>query len=332
MKLRFSVFLCTLVFAACPFHVFSEEGPGRAALSLEGIDFSVIVDGFYSPESEHVADSSPHFSKLSGVYSKANLKATFYGEKKIPYALGENPMLKDSYFNVRGGLELTPLSIKPVVDVSFCPVPFFVAAAGASLGTGWNIHEWIGMAGLDEESGKYENLRAFSRWYFDFWFSATLKFDLASIIPGEWNHLQLAATYMIKYQELSGYINGDIFKWQNTSAMASGGVYDANITIAYQLPFVVERVGLLTEFNGHFRAKDYGDFADSYKGDFVTVAFSPFAELTASEKDTIAFSAQISNRRAFTKKHTNEDEEIFLEYAGVEWIFNRVAARWVHKF
>lgn len=331
MKLRFSVFLCTLVFAACPFHVFSEEGPGRAALTFDGIDFSAVVDGFYSPESEYVVDSNPHFSKLSGVYSKANLKATFYGEKKFPYALAETPMLKDSYFNVRGGLELTPLSIKPVVDASFCPVPFFVITAGASLGTGWNIHEWKGMAELDVESGKYENLRAFSRWYFDFWLSATLKFDLATIMPGEWNHLQFSATYKIMYQELSGYINGDLVKWQN-AIMASGSVYDAKIIVAYQMPFVIDRIGVLTEFNGHLREKDYDVFSDSYKWDFVNVAFSPFAEFVASEKDTLAFSAQISNRRAFTTAHTTEDEEIFLKYAGVEWIFNGIGARWVHKF
>lgn len=292
--------------------------------------FSVGVDLGYYPKSSFIPGAS-HFSPIVGPYSGIEGRILGNATYTIPTPLGEHWLLSSANLAVKGTFELTPVTVKPCIEASFTPLPFLVFAAGAQAGTGWNLAGLQGMAGFNGvTAGTYTDYKTFQDWFLKWYAQGTFQFDTGAIFAGDWTHIQIMYTYQVYYERLTSAADGSVWMWQCSGNKVNGFKEYQNLVLAYAMPLVVSRVGVLTEIEGPYQDQVYTN--PYYKGSFKTVSISPMAQLTFGEHDVLTILAGFSSRRSFTQAHTAATEETALTYAGREWFFNRIALSWTHSF
>lgn len=293
--------------------------------------------GAYYFKSDYVSGGD-HFAPITGLFNSFELKTTFNAECKIPAPLGKHFLLKDSNVRIKTAFELCPVTVRPLVSVSFTPLPFLVFSTGASIGTGWSAFGFKGLCKLDEngkiskKSIEYENLTPFGNYYYDFWFSGLFQFDTGAIFPGDWTHAVMQASYTVSYVGVIGVDDGKIWLWQLVGNNCNGWRYTANFVLGYQMPLPLSMIAVNTDVYALFNSDDYGIYSSSYNGDFTNVTISPMLKFDFSKKDSLFVLFEFKKRRSFEEEHSESKEEIFLTYSGAEWFFNRIAFSWTHVF
>lgn len=293
--------------------------------------------GAYYFKSDYVSGGD-HFAPITGLFNSFELKTTFNAECKIPAPLGKHFLLKDSNVRIKTAFELCPVTVRPLVSVSFTPLPFLVFSTGASIGTGWSAFGFKGLCKLDEngkiskKSIEYENLTPFGNYYYDFWFSGLFQFDTGAIFPGDWTHAVMQASYTVSYVGVTGVDDGKIWLWQLVGNNCNGWRYTANFVLGYQMPLPLSMIAVNTDVYALFNSDDYGIYSISYNGDFTNVTISPMLKFDFSKKDSLFVLFEFKKRRSFEEEHSESKEEIFLTYSGAEWFFNRIAFSWTHVF
>lgn len=291
----------------------------------------------YYFKSDYVSGGD-HFAPITGLFNSFEFKTTFNAECKIPAPLGKHFLLKDSNVRIKTAFELCPVTVRPLVSVSFTPLPFLVFSTGASIGTGWSAFGFKGLCKLDEngkiskKSIKYENLTPFGNYYYDFWFSGLFQFDTGAIFPGDWTHAVMQASYTVSYVGVTGVDDGKIWLWQLVGNNCNGWRYTANFVLGYQMPLPLSMIAVNTDVYALFNSDDYGIYSSSYNGDFTNVTISPMLKFDFSKKDSLFVLFEFKKRRSFEEEHSESKEEIFLTYSGAEWFFNRIAFSWTHVF
>ena len=293
--------------------------------------------GAYYFKSDYVSGGD-HFAPITGLFNSFELKTTFNAECSIPAPLGKHFLLKDSNVRIKTAFELCPVTVRPLVSVSFTPLPFLVFSTGASIGTGWSAFGFKGLCKLDEngkiikKSIEYENLTPFGNYYYDFWFSGLFQFDTGAIFPGDWTHAVMQASYTVSYVGVTGVDDGKIWLWQLVRNNCNGWRYTANFVLGYQMPLPLSMIAVNTDVYALFNSDDYGIYSSRYNGDFTNVTISPMLKFDFSKKDSLFVLFEFKKRRSFEEEHSESKEEIFLTYSGAEWFFNRIAFSWTHVF
>ncbi len=293
-------------------------------------DFSTSTDFAFYPKSDYVAGET-HFAPLTGIYSGLEGRITANYSLTIPTPLGEHWLLNSANLNVKPSFEITPVSAKPAIDVTWTPLPFIVFSTGASAGTGWNLVGLQGMGYFNEDTVKYDDATPFTAWFYKFYVQGTFQFDFGAIFPGDWTHVQLMYTYQAYYHGLSGANNGDAWIWQCSGKRANGWQNYQSLILAYGIPNdVLKRVGVMCELDGFYSSDAFK--YERYNSNFKSISISPLAQFQFGERDSLNFLVGFSSRRSFVEDHTDGNEELFLTYAGYEWFFNRIALSWNHRF
>lgn len=332
LRKNFIFAFCFIIFSSL---IAAQERDANESNS-EKSDWSLYLttDFAYYPESDYVSGGD-HFAPVTGFCSGVELRTTFNADYKFLTPLGKSWLVKDAFCVFGSAFEISPISIRPKISFSFTPFPFLVLSSGASLGTGWNMFTWKGLAELDEEKSRedaeYDNLQTFVNYYYDFWLSGTFQFDTGALFSGDWTHVLLLASYKSIYKGITGIENKKIWSWMNSGNNANGLQYEASFVIAYQMPLLLYRVGFMCDIDGHYKSSDYGSLSDSYNGDFINYKLSPFVQLNFGEKDSLYCLLSFENRRSFEENHDSEIEETYLTYSGNEWHFYRLALSWTHK-
>ncbi len=298
-----------------------------------GFSYSLSTDFAYYPKSAYIAGET-HFAPITGAYSGLEGRVTGKVNYTIPTPLGSSWLLNDASLVLNASFEITPVSLKPGLSAKFTPLPFLVFEGGAQAGTGWNLFGLQGMALYDPLNNTYNDLNAFETWLLKWYAQGTFQFDTGALISGDWTHIQIMYTYQVYYEGLSNVQDGLVWMWQCTDNRANGLKNYQSLILAYQMPLVISRAGLLFEYDGYYKdsAFDAIYVNPNYKGSFKTINISPLAQFTLSKHDTLSLLFGFSSRRSFTTNHTESKVEPLLTYAGREWFFNRIALSWSHNF
>lgn len=313
--------ICLFLFCCC-FPLFAEKGSWN---------FNLTNDVVYYPFCDFIPGET-HFSKISGPLDTAAIRITGQANYVIPTPLGNHWLLSDAHVTIQPSLQIVPVTMRSINKIIFTPFPFLEFEAGTSLGIGWNIGNIKGLTSLNEETKQYENLNTFSHYYYDFWFMGTFQFDTGAVIPGDWTHVVMLAQYQVIYKGITGLKDTGIYNWQTIPGQVKGLQYDTQVILAYQMPIVLYRAGIMTEFTAHYDGKDYGSFDENYDGDFTTILLSPFLQFKFENEDTLSVLCQFSNRRSFIENHKKLTEEMYLTKIGDEWFVNMFAVSWTHYF
>ena len=152
------------------------------------------------------------------------------------------------------------------------------------------------------------------------------------IIPGDWTHAVMQASYTGSYVGVTCVDDGKIWLWQLVGNNCNGWRYTANFVLGYQMPLPLSMIAVNTDVYALFNSDDYGIYSISYNGDFTNVTISPMLKFDFSKKDSLFVLFEFKKRRSFEEEHSDSKEEIFLTYSGAEWFFNRIAFSWTHVF
>ena len=299
-------------------------------LGVKNLSVRTAADLAYYPKSDYVAGGD-HFAPVTGAFSGLEARVTGWADYVIPTPLGDHWLLKDANVKVSGGLEITPIAATAMLQGYFTPVPFFVLGAGASFGAGWNLGPVSGLKMLWQEDREYRSLTTFKNNFYDLWLQGTFQFDTGAIWKGDWTHVLLQASYKTYYEGLTFTSDEAVWTWKNAMNKANGWQWAASGIIAYQMPIIVNRAGVIAEFSGHYNSSDYKNFS-SWGGNFTTIDINPFAQCELTKNDSLTALICFRARRSFEEDHTSEVDEPYLTYSGNEWFFRRVAFSWTHKF
>ena len=289
--------------------------------------FSITTDFAYYPKSDFVAGKT-HFAPITGAYSGIEGRVTGAAEYSIPTPMGEHWLVSSAELDLTGKLEVSPVSIKPCLDIGWTPLPFLVFNAGAQIGTGWNIGGIQGMAVLADDGKSYINLKPFETWFFKWYAQGTFQFDTGAIVEGDWTHFQIMYTYQVYYEKLTSLADKTIWEWQSSMNKVNGLQNYQSLILAYQMPLVLNRVGVLSEITGYYNNEGYTNKA--YNGAFKTISISPLMQLKFNDHNVLSILAGFSSRRSYTTSHSDKIEETPLTYSGYEWYFNRIALSWTY--
>ena len=299
------------------------------------LTFYTGTDFAYYPKSDFVKGESSHFAPLTGVYSGLEGRITAHLDYTLATPLGSHWLLNSANVIFGSTFEITPVSLKPGVNVKFTPLPFLVFSAGAEIGTGWNL---LGMQGMARYTGIadnwYEDLNPFGSWFYKWWAQGTFQFDTGAIWKGDWTHVQMMYTYQVYYEGMTGVENGQIWEWQLGDPKVNGLRNYQNIVLAYGLPSVCNRVGVMIELDGYYEDTYDSTKYPGYDGDFTKISISPLAQFQFTKKDSLSLLLGFSSRRVFAQSHESSKEEpklIAVEGAR-EWYFNRFALSYTHRF
>ena len=295
------------------------------------LTFSITTDMAYYPKSDYIKGGD-HFAPLTGAYSGAEGRVTGDMNYTINTPLGEHWLLASANIGLKASLEISPVSVKPGVSISFTPLPFLVFSTGAQAGTGWNLLGLHGMAYLTKNGADYgyADYSPFQTWFVKWYAQGTFQFDTGALIPGDWTHFQIMYTYQVYYAGLTSAKNTDVWMWQCAGNKTNGWNNYQNLVLAYQMPLPLSRIGILTEFDGHYSNSDYA--YEKYNGSFTSISISPLMQFTLGGNDSLAVLFGFSSRRSYTTNHTDSITETYLTYSGREWYFNRIALSWTHTF
>ena len=294
------------------------------------ISLTLQADAAYYPLSARITGGD-HFAPITGPYSGLEGAVTLNGQYKIATPLGENWLLSGANVGLGAAIEVTPISFKPKLSVDFTPLPFLIFKAGTSVGFGWNIGSIEGLCLLNKGNSNYEPLSTFAHPYYDLWASATFQFDTGAIIPGDWTHVVILATYKTTYSGLMGLDKDAIYEWQCSKNKAQGLEYEVQGILGYQMPTMLRLAGVMVKSQGHYNGADYGTYDKNYDGSFATVNISPVMQFKFTDKDELYCLFDFSSRRSFGTSYERDGQSLRLTKTGREWYFQRFALSWSHK-
>jgi hypothetical protein len=212
----------------------------------------------------------------------------------FPMLAGEGALTRGNNLALDISGELSPVSLNANVQATLTPIAFLKFAAGAGLGTGWDIG-FVGLGINDPVAGiKPQN---FGGIVYRAWATGTFQFDLAALMPGEWNHVILLASPKIQYQAYSNASADEAWVWEADKGMNFNGFkLWGTYLLGYQMPLVLDLAGILLQTEGWLgdvREKSVGVSGISGWGsDYTYLIFGPLFDFRMNEKSTIAILTQ----------------------------------------
>ena len=299
--------------------------------------FSLVTDFAYYPYSSPIViggsqDDVSRFAFIDGFYSGVEARVTGKMDYKIPTPFGTNGLVKGNNVTITPSLELSPVTIMPQLFVSFTPIAFLKFTTSAKIGTGWEFIGIKGMGILDSAENGYASLNPFENYFYEFRFTNLFQFDLGAIIPGDWTHVVTQATYEIMYTGLTGVEKGTPWLWQASGEKANGWNYYSQIILGYQMPLVLQTVGLQFELSGYYNESSFDAKYVEWNPEFMRVNINPICILKFNEKHSLTIQTRFSSRRGFSSDRGDDATNFNLNYNGREWWFERIAFSYSYSF
>ena len=300
---------CALAFvAAFASLCFAQSWQGKTSFEFEG-DYSFpnleATDASGLVPIEYGVVDSPltgqtEARQVGSSWGGGQAKAILDNKFAYPMFAGDNPLTKDNNLAIDLSTELSPVSINENFKLTLTPIAFLTFDAGMGFGTGWDIG-FVGL-GIRDSIGNVEP-QDFGGLVYRTWFEGTFQFDLAALWPGDWHHIVAVVNDKIEYQGYTGAANGTPWIWEADDGMDFNGwqLYGSYF-LGYQMPLVLDTVGLLLQTQGYLGsvASMSAGSSGGWGSDFTQLTFGPLLDLTIDKKSTIAILPQFQTGLRWT--------------------------------
>jgi hypothetical protein len=214
--------------------------------------------------------------KLTGAYGtviEAKLDAAY--QAKIPVLAGEGPLFSGNNVKVKANLGLSPIAGTVTLDAVLTPIAVAEISLGGGLGTGWDF-DLMDLNGLkigttvgnsltsDSLNGLYYLGRA----------GAAFQFDTGAIFSGDWMSVVIRTYHELNYKGYSNASADQAWEYEDGGAMVNGFNYKGEYILGYQMPLMVNLVGLQLETYSFNLFDDATDMV----GDLSVIANTQFTE------------------------------------------------------
>jgi hypothetical protein len=295
--------------------------PNHEAIDTSG--FAPIVYGVSGG-----TDSQPR--EVGSSWGAGELKGIIDRSLVFPFLTGGSALTKGNNLALDFSGELSPVSVNANFKATLTPVAFLKFEAGAGIGTGWDVG-FIGLAINDNGNIEPQN---FGGFVYRAWVAGTFQFDLAAVMPGEWNHVILLASQKIQYQAYSNSGPDEAWLWEADQGMNFNGFkLTGNYLIGYQMPIALDLVGFLLQPEGWLGSvREKSTMASNGWGsDFTYLTFGPIFNFKIDGKSSIAILPQFKTGIKWTGLTAGNLYFVNRQYEDSYMYFYRLAFDYCHK-
>jgi len=323
---------------------------GFIAPSYKPITFdSAPVDFSYVPGDAGETLASGDKRTLGSGWGSLELQTFLKHRIKIPFLQGEGALVADNNATVNLDLYAAPVALYGRASVTFTPIAFLNFNIGGLIGSGWNAVIFNGVG--DNVNGEIRTT-SFPGVVTELFSSATIQFDLAALVPGEWNHVVALLNGKFKYSWFSSDYardmgNGNPGPWQwlaDSGENLNGLEYEGSYFLGYKMPLVLETVGFLVETSQLLGTNSTlspmggadGNVAtvddNGWGSDFVAVTFGPLMNFAFNEHNSLAVLIQFKTGRDYTDGTIFNEFYQNRDYEATYTKFHRIALAYTYKF
>jgi len=335
---------------------FSVEGayylPDHKGYELESGGFAPVRYGPVDPSADDYPKDAPdplypdvrdYGRALGSSWGPAEIQAKIRHTVEIPLLAGPGPLTAGNNLALSVTGALTPVSARLELGATLTPIAFLNLYGGAMLGTGWNIGLFDGLGKILEgpDSADPELVRlgmpdpdSFEGAVIKSWIGGTFQFDLAALLPGDWNHVVTLLSPRLQYAWFSDARKGEAWMWEaDIGENFNGWKLLGSYFLGYQMPLVLDTVGVLLETEQHlgYVAELSPALDGGWGSDFVIITIGSVMSFALSEKSSLAVLVQFRRERLYTPDTIFDEYYATREYAGTYWDFRRVAFSYTLK-
>ncbi|MGD9940255.1 MAG: hypothetical protein AB7T74_10675 [Clostridia bacterium] len=210
------------------------------------------------------------------------------------YDLRDNLTLKLS-------ASVSPVSVNATAGTSWLPFPFLELALNSSIGSGWNISIADGLRINQRVEGTNDRElvgSAFAGLVLGVEGGAAFQLDYAALVPGDWNHILFRTYHGLKYQAFTAADAGESWLYQaDEGENRNGWSYAGTTFIGYQMPVILNTIGLLAEGNLYLYDSPEGEI---WGDDLMQWTLGAVMNFTVTSKLGLTIISQARTARNFT--------------------------------
>jgi hypothetical protein len=299
----------------------------------EGYEREAFAEPDYSPIGGNDAPDARR--ELGSTWGGAQGKASLSVAERFPFLVGDGPLFSGNRVEPSFAFELSPVSATGIGALTFQPIAFLELGTGAALGTGWNAGAFIGLGVNPEGNDAASEGTPFGGAVWRTWFSLNFRFDLAAVVPGEWNHVVFLAGSGIEYRACTGASDGEAWVWETEDDNFNGAVARLAGALGYRPPSMLDFIGITAESSewlGAVRSYSPMDADGGWGSDFRSWRLGPLAVFSLGEKDSFRVTAQFARERDWSDATTRRRDFRTRDYEAAYWSFERLAISYAHRF
>ena len=335
---------------AAPLRGSADGAPGierSTSLSIDGAYYLPdhegygVTNGGFAPITYSPLAAPPGYTltppdegrSLGSSWGPAEIQVKLRHTIKVPFLTGSGPLTAGNHaaFSITGAL--TPVSARLELGATLTPVAFLNLYAGTMIGTGWNIGLFDGL-GLNADGTGIPDPRSFPGIVITPWAGGTFQFDLAALIPGDWNHVVTVLSPRLRYSWFSGAQRGQAWMWEaDEGENFNGWKLLGSYFLGYRMPLVLDTVGLLLEAERHlgYAAGLSRMAGGGWGSDFTYLTLGSVTNFALGERSSLAVLLQFQRERLYSEDSIFDAYYQTREYAGAYWDFYRVAFSYTLK-
>jgi len=270
------------------------------------------------------------FTQESGVTSSSELflQISTLPEAKIGYKhnfifpvfQGDNPLTSGNNLKLDLTAEVTPISLNGIIQAELTPIAFLKFTAGVRLGAGWHINLFggnlygTGFNLINTDKSELYKGGAFDALMLKTYIGGTFQFDLAAVIPGDWNHVVMQTYHEINYHANTSAKNGEPWYFESDDGENRNGFnYFGNIVIGYQMPIFLNMVAFMAEMDLYLYDNVQslnGKNRESWGDNLIRWKFSNILNFQVTDQFSIALITQLRTQRNFTNYKKSDEPQL----------------------
>ncbi|MDR3283717.1 MAG: hypothetical protein LBS97_00885 [Treponema sp.] len=266
--------------------------------------------------------SLPLWAEEEGITSSTDMSFTVSSlpEAKLavtqgfvfPFLRGENPLTAGNNVSMSVKAEISPISLNEVTEIVWTPIAFLQVVVGERVGTGWNINLFGGDIygiGINREkankSGGVEiDASPFDGVLWQVKGGGVFQFDMAAIVPGDWNHVVFRTYHEVNYAGYSRAETGESWYFENDAGEnRNGWNYYGNFLLGYQMPIFLDTVGFMAETGKNLYGTENGDI---WGDNLARWTLSLLCNFTVTPKFSVALITQFNTVRKFVESNSDD--------------------------
>lgn len=250
-------------------------------------------------------------------------------------AFDDIPLMGGNNLNFKFSAGLTPLSAIGIAKVELTPIAVMKVGLTGSVATGWQSIFGDGLGVMDLTTGESDS-RSLEGVVLKGKLDTTLQFDLAAVVPGDWNHVLMQFIPAVEYAWFSDASAEEPWRYEGDSGINYNGFkYKTTTIVGYAMPLMLDLVGVMIEtsrYIGSAAELSPMESAGGWGSDFRSVVISPLAELRFNDHHALTILGQLSLERAFTADTIFNLAVQNRDYSGSYWDFWRMTFSYVYTF
>lgn len=177
-------------------------------------------------------------------------KAEAAYQVKIPMLVGEGPLMSGNNLKLKTQIGVSPIAASATLDAVLTPIAVLEISLGGGAGTGWDF-SLMNLEGLRIASGGIGTALTSDQLagtYYMGRVGAAFQFDTGAILEGDWTSIVIRAYQELNYKGYSGASDTTTaWEFENGGAMVNGFNYKGEYILGYQMPLIVNLIGVQLE-------------------------------------------------------------------------------------